>query len=337
MSRISSRSWVSAARRCTSSRTAERVRRRAAASRSAVRTASESDKLPARTISSASAEASSRRTCSDRATAPSVARIVLQISTHTFHTVAPRGLVHGPKRVSGGPSRRPHGGTAGLFRLQEQPTPRNRRPELPSPVGERAFILWTGWRDVLVVSPAHGPGRESAQEADLVRLRVRFSDQACRMTTSWGHWFEPSSAHVRNARPVRPRVRPSDRVARTANVCVLAPAAGRKQTTAISSSSFVQFVVDSSPEPASRRWCCPSGSAVSSATHWSNFSAYGKGDVRSSAAASSPSSSDGRGRAGGWSRRTLGGGTVCSGSSPVFCSSVSRRLPVGSPNARTPR
>ncbi len=152
MSRISSRSWVSAARRCTSSRTAERVRRRAAASRSAVRTASESDKLPARTISSASAEASSRRTCSDRATAPSVARIVLQISTHTFHTVAPRGLVHGPKRVSGGPSRRPHGGTAGLFRLQEQPTPRNRRPELPSPVGERAFILWTGWRDVLVAS-----------------------------------------------------------------------------------------------------------------------------------------------------------------------------------------
>lgn len=69
MTRISSRSCSSAASMRTSSRTADRSRRRAAASRSAMRTASESLSSPARTISRAAAEASSRRTCSDRAIA----------------------------------------------------------------------------------------------------------------------------------------------------------------------------------------------------------------------------------------------------------------------------
>ena len=57
MMRISSRSLSSAATRWTSSRIAERTRRRAAASRSAVRTASESVSPSARTTSSAATEA----------------------------------------------------------------------------------------------------------------------------------------------------------------------------------------------------------------------------------------------------------------------------------------
>jgi len=75
--RISSRSLLSAASRSTSSRRADRTRRRAAASRSAVRTASESLSPEARTTSSAAAEASSSRTCSDRGICRTVARIVL--------------------------------------------------------------------------------------------------------------------------------------------------------------------------------------------------------------------------------------------------------------------
>src|SRR4029079_2578794 len=93
----------------------------------------------------------------------------------------------------------------------------------------------------------------------------------------------------------------------------------------------------------SRRWvtCSPSqwssAAAVSSATPSLKLSAYGNGDVRSSAAASSSPSPAGRGSASGWTRRTRGGGTVCPGSSAVFCSSFSRRLPGVSPTAHTPR
>lgn len=60
--RISSRSSTSAVNRRTSSTIDERTRRRAAASRSAVRTASESLRPPARMTSSAADELSSRRT-----------------------------------------------------------------------------------------------------------------------------------------------------------------------------------------------------------------------------------------------------------------------------------
>ena len=67
-----------------------------------------------------------------------------------------------------------------------------------------------------------------------------------------------------------------------------------------------------SREPVSRRCCRPSEAAVSSATHSSNFSAYGKGDVRSSAAASSSPSSDGRGCAG---VATRAGSTLAAGPS----------------------
>lgn len=66
--RISSRSCGSAASLCTSARIEERARRRAAASRRAVRTASESVSPSARTTSRAAAEASSSRTWSERAT-----------------------------------------------------------------------------------------------------------------------------------------------------------------------------------------------------------------------------------------------------------------------------
>ncbi len=79
MLRISSRSRMSAASARTSFRTADRSRRRAAASRSAVRTASESLSSPARTISRAAAEASSRRTCSERATWITVAQNALRL------------------------------------------------------------------------------------------------------------------------------------------------------------------------------------------------------------------------------------------------------------------
>jgi hypothetical protein len=66
MTRISSRSVPSATRSWTSRRIADRTRLRAAASRNEVLTASESLRPLARTTSSAAAEASSRRTWSER-------------------------------------------------------------------------------------------------------------------------------------------------------------------------------------------------------------------------------------------------------------------------------
>ena len=80
MTFISARSSSSAARRRTSALRAERTRRRAAASRSAVRTASLSERPSARTISSAAAAASSRRTWIERGTWATVAQHVLRSS-----------------------------------------------------------------------------------------------------------------------------------------------------------------------------------------------------------------------------------------------------------------
>jgi hypothetical protein len=77
--RIFSRSSSSSARRRTSSRSEERTRRRAAASCSAVRTAPESVRPPARTTSRAVSEASSRRTWIERACA---LYVCLHLSLH---------------------------------------------------------------------------------------------------------------------------------------------------------------------------------------------------------------------------------------------------------------
>lgn len=71
MTRISSRSSSSATSRRTSARIADLTRRRAAASRRAVRTASESVRPSARTTSSAAEAASSSRTWRERARAGS--------------------------------------------------------------------------------------------------------------------------------------------------------------------------------------------------------------------------------------------------------------------------
>jgi hypothetical protein len=98
MIRISSRSPSSAAMRRTSSRSAERTRRRAAASRRAVRTASESLSPLARTMSRAASEASSRRTCRDRLTAWTVARIMLQVAAGFTVMVVLQSYRPGPAR-----------------------------------------------------------------------------------------------------------------------------------------------------------------------------------------------------------------------------------------------
>jgi len=70
IARISARSTSSAASRCTSAAIEERARRRAAVSRRAIRTASESLSPSPRMTLRAEAELSSKRTCSERLIVP---------------------------------------------------------------------------------------------------------------------------------------------------------------------------------------------------------------------------------------------------------------------------